>query len=79
LARSRSLVRILTRILARPLVSILILILRRIVRRGDLPILRIGRRTCLTPVTLLTRSRRLLRSRPALLLLRVHNQGWSQR
>jgi hypothetical protein len=63
-------------ILARALVRTLVRILRRTVRRGDLSILRIGRRPCLTPVTLLTRGRSRLGRRPTLLLC---HQGRSQR
>ena len=64
----RVLIRVLARILGRPLVGILVLlvlILRRAVGRGDLSILRIGRRSCRTPVTLLARRRCLLLLRSA--------------
>ncbi len=58
----RVLIRVLARILGRTLVGILslVLILRRAIGRGDLSILRIGRRSCLAPVTLLARRRCLL-------------------
>ena len=54
----RVLIGILARILRRALIRILIL--RPGIGRGDLTILRIGRRSCLTPVPLLTRGRCLL-------------------
>ena len=53
---TRGLARILIRltgILGRTLVSILVLILRCAIRRGNLSILRIGRRSSLAPVALL--------------------------
>jgi hypothetical protein len=70
------LTRSLAGILAWSLVRTLVRILRRSVGRGDLSILRIGRRACLTPVALLARGRGLLGSRPTLLLL--SHQGRSQ-
>jgi hypothetical protein len=67
---------ILAGILAWALVPALVRILCRTIRRGDLSILRVGWRACLTPITLLPRGRSLLGSRPALLL---RHQSRSQR
>ena len=63
----------LTGILGRTLVRILVLILRRTIGRGNLSILRIGRRSSLAPVALLAWRRCLLRG-----LLCRRNQGRSQ-
>jgi hypothetical protein len=70
----RSLIRSLAGILARPLILRLICILRRAVRRGNLAILNVGRRSRRSPLTLLSGRRCLLCG-----LLCRRNQGRSQR
>jgi hypothetical protein len=71
-----TLARILAGALVRALIRSLVRILRRIIRRGDLSILGVGWRPCLTPITLLARGRSLLVGGPALLL---RHQSRSQR
>jgi len=59
---------VLAGILRRSLIRTLVRILCRIFRCGDLSVLRIGWRACLTPVALLAGGRSLLGGRPTLLL-----------